>query len=295
MAVSKLKGLGVAMVTPFRNDKSIDFKALENLIKHLSNGADYLVVMGTTGENVTLSKDEKNAVLDFVIESNKAKLPIVYGIGGNNTAEVVNAIKERNFKGIDALLSVSPYFNKPAQAGIYEHFKEVASACPIPVMLYNVPGRTGSNMNADTTLKLAHDFKNIIAIKEASGNLEQISTILRDKPKNFQLISGDDSLILPIIALGGYGVISVSGNALPKQIGKLTHFALEGKIQEARQLHYKLIDFNSAMFAEGSPAGVKAALEALGVAPANLRLPLVPVSPALKQKIEKLVKELKDL
>jgi 4-hydroxy-tetrahydrodipicolinate synthase len=294
MTSLKFKGAGIAMITPFRADKSIDFKSLGKLIEHvIANGIDYLVVLGTTGENVTLSTDEKNAVISFVIEATKKRVPIVFGIGGNNTSEVVHLIKDRDFEGIDAILSVCPYYNKPTQNGLYLHFKEIASACPVPIILYNVPGRTGSNMTAETTIKLASDFKNIVAIKEASGSMEQMSYIIRDKPKDFQLISGDDGLALPIIALGGAGVISVIGNAFPKELSDMVNFALKGNFKAAQPIHLKLIELMCTMFVEGNPGGVKAALEILKIVPNNLRLPLAPVSKPTYQKIEKLIEGLK--
>jgi 4-hydroxy-tetrahydrodipicolinate synthase len=287
------KGTGVAIVTPFRDDKSIDFKSLGKLLRHLlDNGVDYLVVMGTTGESVTLNKDEKRAVIDYVIEHVEKKVPIVVGFGGNNTAEVIHQIHENDFTGIDGLLTVCPYYNKPNQQGLYEHFKAIANASPVPVILYNVPGRTGSNLAASTTLKLAHEIKKIVAVKEASGNLEQVMEIIKDKPEHFQLISGDDLITLPIIALGGEGVISVIANAYPREFSSMVNFALANKMTQARALHYKLADMTRAIFTEGSPAGVKAVLSMMKIVPNHVRLPLTTVSKAHFDKLSQLAKEI---
>jgi 4-hydroxy-tetrahydrodipicolinate synthase len=294
MSTVSFKGTGIAIVTPFRDDKSIDFKALGKLVQFwASNGVDYLVVLGTTGESVTLNKDEKKALVDFVIENVDGKLPIVVGVGGNNTMEVVKYFKDYDFDQIAGVLSVGPYYNKPNQTGFYEHFKCIASESPAPVILYNVPGRTGSNMTAETTLKLAHDFKNIAAIKEASGNLEQIMQIVKDKPDRFQVISGDDLLTLPIISIGGEGVISVVANAFPAEMSEMVNLALANKMKQARQLHFQLMDITKALFTEGSPAGVKAVLNQLKIGSNNLRLPLTPVSKAHFEKLAELVKKMK--
>ncbi len=294
MSTVSFKGTGIAIVTPFRDDKSIDFKALGKLVQFwAANGVDYLVVLGTTGESVTLSKDEKKALVDFVIENIDGKLPIVVGIGGNNTMEVINYFKDYDFDKIAGVLSVGPYYNKPNQTGYYEHFKSIASESPAPVILYNVPGRTGSNISAETTLKLAHDFKNIVAVKEASGNLEQIMQIVKDKPEGFQVISGDDLLTLPIISIGGEGVISVAANAFPAEMSEMVNLALAGKMKQARQIHFQLMDITRALFTEGSPAGVKAVLNMLKIGSNNLRLPLTPVSKAHFEKLSELVKKMK--
>ncbi len=294
MALINLTGTGVAVVTPFRNDSSIDFKSLEKILEHIiSGGVDYIVALGTTGEPVTLSKDEKKAVLNFIIDSVDKRVPVVAGIGGNNTQEVLNTISDNEFDHIDAILSVSPYYNKPSQQGIYLHFKAIAAASPVPVIIYNVPGRTGSNIAPDTAVKLASEFSNIIAIKEASGNLLQIMQIIKNKPENFKVISGDDALTLPIIAMGGEGVISVVANAFPKQFSKMVKHALKGEYEQARDLHYKLIDIINALFEEGSPSGVKAVLEILKIARNNVRLPLAPVSDKLFTKLEQLVKKIR--
>jgi 4-hydroxy-tetrahydrodipicolinate synthase len=294
MSAPSFKGTGIAIVTPFRDDKSIDFKALGKLIQYwLANGIDYLVVLGTTGEAVTLTNDEKSAVVDFVIENVDGKLPIVVGVGGNNTMEVVKHFKEYDFDKITGVLSVGPYYNKPNQTGFYEHFKRIASESPVPVILYNVPGRTGSTISAETTLKLAHDFKNIAAIKEASGNFELIMQIIKDKPERFQVISGDDLLTLPIISIGGEGVISVVANAFPKEMAEMVNLALANKMKQARQIHFQLMDITRALFTEGSPAGVKAVLNQLKIGSNNLRLPLTPVSKAHFEKLAELVKKMK--
>lgn len=295
MKLKKFEGTGVAIVTPFRKDDSIDFKALEKLIRHLLDGkVEYLVVLGTTGESVTLNQDEKNAVVECVKEVVNRKIPIVVGIGGNNTQEVVDMIKHTRLKGIDAVLSVAPYYNKPGQKGLYLHFKAIAEECPVPLIIYNVPGRTSSNLSAETTVKLAGDFKNIIAIKEASGNIGQVMEIIRNKPAGFMVISGDDALTFPLTALGGSGVISVVANAFPYAFSTMVRHALAGKIEESRKIHYELLYFTGLMFAEGSPAGIKAALSTMNIVSNFLRLPLTPVSRDLMSRIteetERLVK-----
>ncbi len=287
MDQKKLKGTGVAIVTPFRNDGSIDFKSLDKLIDHLLvNGIDYLVVLGTTGESVTQSRDEACAIINFVKDKVEQQVPIVIGIGGNNTQQVVNVIHDTDFDGIDAVLSVSPYYNKPTQEGIYQHYKEIASVCPVPVILYNVPGRTGSNICAKTTLKLANDFSNIVAIKEASGDFQQITQILRDKPADFLVISGDDGLTLPMLSLGASGVISVIANAFPRHFSQMVNLALNNEFEEARKIHLDLSELVISLFQEGNPGGVNAALEIMNITTANLRLPLVPISKELYKKIE---------
>jgi 4-hydroxy-tetrahydrodipicolinate synthase len=283
--MKKLYGTGVALVTPFNADGSIDFKSLKKLLNHTAKGVDYYVVMGTTGESVTLAADEKKQVLDFVKQNNAKKLPIVYGIGGNNTAAVLDTIASANLKGVDALLSVSPYYNKPSQEGIYQHFKAVADASPVPVLLYNVPGRTSSNLTADTTLKLAL-HNNIIGIKEASGNLEQCMRIAKNKPKDFLLISGDDLLTVPLYSMGAKGVISVLANALPLIFKKMKDYAFEGNFAKASQEQFKLLEINGPMYEESNPVGVKHLLQELGVCSNMVRLPLVPASLQLQKKIQ---------
>jgi 4-hydroxy-tetrahydrodipicolinate synthase len=287
------KGTGVAIVTPFRKDDSIDFKALGNLVNYqIDNHIDYIVVLGTTGESVTLTNDEKHAVIDLVVDTVNKRVPVVVGIGGNNTQEIINKIKSFKFDNIDAILSVSPYFNKPSQTGIYEPYKVIADVSPIPVIVYNVPGRTGSNISSETTLKMAHNLKNIIAIKEASGNLLQAMEIIKNKPKDFGVISGDDALTLPMLAIGGNGVISVVANAFPSEFSEMVNLALDKKIDKARTIHYQLIDIINALFIEGSPAGIKAALEIKKLVANHLRLPLVPVSSNTYNKLADLIKNL---
>ncbi len=291
---NKLKGTGVAIVTPFRKDSSIDFLSLEKLVNHLlNNGIDYLVVLGTTGETATLNNDEKRAVLNFVIETADKKVPIVAGFGGNNTSEIVSSIKHNNFSGIDAILSVSPYYNIPSQKGLYNHYKAIAAASSLPIILYNVPGRTSVNISAETSLKLAHDIENIVAIKEASGNLAQIMQILKNKPKDFMLISGDDLLTLPLISMGIHGVISVTANAFPKEYSNLVNLALKGKFKDAMIGQNSLLEIMQTLFVEGNPAGVKAALRILDIIPNYLRQPLEPVSKATYNKLSNLIRELK--
>ncbi|MEN8121515.1 MAG: 4-hydroxy-tetrahydrodipicolinate synthase [Bacteroidota bacterium] len=289
----KLKGTGVAIVTPFRKDSSIDFSSLEKLVNHLlSNGVDYLVVLGTTGEAATLNSDEKKAVLNFVIDTVDKKVPIVAGFGGNNTSEIVSNIKHYNFNGIDAILSVSPYYNKPGQKGLYNHYKAIATASSLPVILYNVPGRTTVNISAETTLRLAHDVENIVAVKEASGDFEQIMHILKDKPGDFMVISGDDLLTLPLVSMGVHGVISVTANAFPKEYSNLINLALKGKFKEAMNIQNSLLDIMQTLFVEGNPAGVKAALKILDIIPNYLRQPLEPVSKATCNRLSKLIQKL---
>jgi 4-hydroxy-tetrahydrodipicolinate synthase len=287
MEQKKLTGTGVAIVTPFRNDGSIDFKSLGKLLDHIiKGGVDYVVPLGTTGESVTLSKDEKKAVVSFVTDTVNCRIPVVVGIGGNNTQDILDAIKQFDFTNIDGLLSVSPYYNKPSQQGIYAHFKAIAGNSPVPVIIYNVPGRTGSNISAETTVRLAEEIKNIVAIKEASGNLSQVMQIVKNKPRDFMVISGDDAITLPMMALGATGAISVVANAFPKAFSEMVNHALEGSFDKASALHYRLLDMMVALFEEGSPSGIKAVLEIIKIGQNNLRLPLVPVSAALHKKLE---------
>ena len=285
--MKKLYGTGVALVTPFDKDGEIDFAALKRLLVHTAKGVDYYVVQGTTGESVTLTKAEKRRVLEFVLKNNPSRLPIVYGIGGNNTAAVIEEIGDTDFKGVSAILSVSPYYNKPSQEGIVHHFNFVADTSPVPVILYNVPGRTSSNLNASTTLRLAR-HKNIIGVKEASGNLEQCMKIAKEKPDDFMLISGDDLLTLPIYAIGGVGVISVLANAFPVIFSKMKLHAFKGDYGKAQQELFKLVDINGPMYEEGNPVGVKQLLFEMGVCGPNVRLPLVQASDGLVKKIRTL-------
>jgi 4-hydroxy-tetrahydrodipicolinate synthase len=282
----RFRGLGVALITPFRPNGAIDYAALQVVVEHQINGGiDYLVVMGTTGESVTLTSEEKKQLLAQVIEVVKNRVPIVLGVGGNNTAEVVHQLETYDLSGVDGILSVSPYYNKPTQEGIYQHYRALAQASLLPILLYNVPGRTASNISAETTLRLARDFKNIVGIKEASGNLDQIATILKHRPKDFLVISGDDALTLPILALGGDGVISVVGNALPSQFARLVEAGMGGDMIAARREHFKLLEFMTAIFLDGNPAGIKEAMKDLGLCGSTLRLPLVNVSDAIAKKI----------
>ncbi|WP_293907890.1 MULTISPECIES: 4-hydroxy-tetrahydrodipicolinate synthase [unclassified Sphingobacterium] len=291
--MNELHGAGVALVTPFNSDESVDFEALGQLIDlQINEGMDYLVSLGTTGEVATLTNDERKRIWDFTVKRVNGRLPLVAGIGGNNTAEIVEQIKQFDPTGFCAILSVSPYYNKPTQEGIYQHYKAVATASPLPIILYNVPGRTGSNITAQTTLRLANDFSNIVAIKEASGNFAQFSEILRDKPAGFLLISGDDPVTLPMMSLGASGIISVIGNALPKKVATLARLCTEGKYSEARPIHNDLLKITDLCFIEGNPAGVKYILQELGIGKDILRLPLVPVGEnvqgAIKEELKKL-------
>ncbi|WP_324758945.1 4-hydroxy-tetrahydrodipicolinate synthase [Sphingobacterium thalpophilum] len=291
--MNELHGAGVALVTPFNSDESVDFEALGQLIDlQINEGMDYLVSLGTTGEVATLTKEERKRIWDFTVKRVDGRLPLVAGIGGNNTAEIVEQIKNFDPAGFCAILSVSPYYNKPTQEGIYQHYKAIAQVSPLPIILYNVPGRTGSNMTAQTTLRLANEFTNIVAIKEASGSFAQFSEILRDKPADFMLISGDDPVTLPMMALGAVGIISVVGNAFPKKVATLAKLCAQGKYQEARKIHSDLLEITDLCFIEGNPAGVKFILKELGIGTDSLRLPLVPVSEktraAIKEELKKL-------
>jgi 4-hydroxy-tetrahydrodipicolinate synthase len=280
------KGVGVALVTPFQSNRQVDFSGLQRLVEHqIKNGTDYLVVQGTTGESATLSLQEKKAVLDFIIEINAKRLPIVLGIGGNNTAAVVEAIKSTDLKDVDGILSVSPYYNKPSQEGIYQHYKTISAATSKPIILYNVPGRTMSNVLAQTTLRIARDCKNIVAVKEASGNLEQVMEIINNKPEGFVVLSGDDALTLPHMAIGGDGVISVVANAFPKRFSTLVHAAMENNMDLAREKHYELFEVIQQLFADGNPGGVKHVLKLLNICDDNQRLPLVGVSKEVADKL----------
>lgn len=292
--MKKIKGTGVALVTPFRKDRSVDFKSLQNLVEHvIKGGVDFLVVMGTTAEAVTLSANEKDAVLNYIIEKVNGELPIVLGLGGNNTQEVTDTLKNKDFTGVDAILSVAPYYNKPTQQGLYYHFKEISSASPVPIIIYNVPGRTSVNISAETTVKLAEEFDNIFAVKEASGNMEQIMQIVKNKPKDFTVLSGDDALTMPLITVGVEGVISVTANAYPKQFSEMVSAALENNIKKAKKIHYELLDFTNLIFFEGNPAGVKAALQKMEVISKYVRLPLVTASRSLCLKLEKFISNYK--
>ena len=277
--MNKFKGAGVALITPFKSDLSVDFIALEKLVEHqINNGTNYLVVQGTTGESATLSDKEKIAVLDFVVEINAGRLPVVLGVGGNNTQAVGKQLKSWEKSKVDGFLSVSPYYNKPSQKGLVTHYKHLSSCTDLPIILYNVPGRTSSNVSPESTLELAHDCKNIIAIKEASGDLEQIMTIIQNKPSDFLVISGDDALTLPHISIGGHGAISVVANAFPKRFSTMVSAALEGNLTLANQKHYELFPVIQHLFADGNPGGIKHALKLLNIGDDNVRLPLVKVN-----------------
>jgi 4-hydroxy-tetrahydrodipicolinate synthase len=288
--MSTFRGLGVAMVTPFNADLSIDFKGLQRLTEHLiSNGVDYLVVQGTTGESATLSNDERRSILDFILEVNAGRRKVVFGIGGNNTMGVVHTLKTWDLSGVDGILSVSPYYNKPTQEGIFQHYTHVAGATDLPIILYNVPGRTASNVSADTTLRLAKACANIVAVKEASGNFEQISSIIQNKPEGFEVISGDDGITLPLISAGADGVISVVGNAFPAEFSALVHHALSGNIGPAQEEHYRLAELITGLFEEGNPAGIKACLKHASICGDTVRLPLVKASDKLSDKLYQLM------
>lgn len=290
--MKRFLGTGVALVTPFKADASIDFEALERLVNfQIDNGVNYLVVLGTTGEPATLSEEEKEAVKSKVIEVNDGRLPLVLGVGGNNTAAVVNKLSSLDVTHFDAVLSVSPYYNKPTQEGIYQHFKAVAEASSLPIILYNVPGRTASNMTPDTIIRLATDFDNIIGVKEAAGDIVQAMNIIKNKPENFLVISGDDMIALPMVLAGGAGVISVIAQALPTQFSSLIQLGLEGESQEAYDILYQIATSIDLIFEEGNPAGIKAMLEQLDVCSNEVRLPLVKASGNLQEAIDFFLKE----
>lgn len=286
-------GTGVAIVTPFHRQRNINFTSLGNIVAHVINGGvDYIVCLGTTSEVPTLTSQEQMAVLDCMIDLVDKRVPIVLGMGGNNTSELVDRIAKTDLSEVSAILSVTPYYNKPSQKGIYEHFKAVAEASSVPIILYNVPGRTSSNISADTCLQLANDFPNIIGIKEASGNFSQCMEIIAKKPKNFQVISGEDALTMPLMSVGMTGIISVTANAFPKEVSTMINLCLKGDYKKAKDIHYKLLSFTNAIFEEGNPAGIKAALEILQLTQSYLRLPLVKVSKPLSNKIENLINEI---
>jgi 4-hydroxy-tetrahydrodipicolinate synthase len=291
--MTKFIGTGVALITPFNADLSIDFDALERLVEYnIENGTDYLVISGTTGESVTVTAEEKKQLITFIAKVNNGRLPLVLGVGGNNTFEVLEELKSTDFSKIDGILSVSPYYSKPTQEGIYQHFKAIAEVAPKPVILYNVPGRTSSNMSPETTIRLAKDFDNIVAVKEAGNNVHQYLELLRTKPEEFLVLSGDDDLALGVALAGGSGVISVIGQALPKEFSEMIRLGIAGKAKEAYDIHFKLMPITSLIFSENNPAGIKAVLNGLGISKPHVRLPLVEATDALKTKI---VNELKTL
>ena len=288
------KGLGIALITPFCEDGSVDYKSLVRLMEYqLDNGADFFCILATTGETPCLTKDEKQKIKDLVLSTVKGRVPILMGCGGNNTAAVVEELKTGDFRGIDGVLSVCPYYNKPSQEGLYQHFKAIAAATSLPVVLYNVPGRTGVNLKAETTVRLARDCENIVAIKEASGSLEQVDEIIKNKPKDFAVISGDDALTFPMISCGAEGVISVIGNALPKEFSRMIRLEFKGEYEGARKIHHRFTELFSLLFVDGNPAGVKAMLHEMGFIENVLRLPLVPTRISTLQKMSEILKELK--
>ncbi|MBT8289058.1 MAG: 4-hydroxy-tetrahydrodipicolinate synthase [Flavobacteriaceae bacterium] len=291
--MQELIGTGVALITPFDDNGNVDHSALEKLVHYnVENGTDYLVISGTTGESVTISAKEKKEIIKTVASANNDQLPLVLGIGGNNTRQVIQEINETDLSKFSAILSVSPYYSKPTQEGLYQHFKAVAEACPIPVILYNVPGRTSKNMLPETTLRLARDFDSIVAVKEAGNSIHQYLELLKDKPDDFLVISGDDDLALGVILAGGSGVISVLGQAVPSEFSQMVNYGLEGRSKEAYAFHFKLMDLTAAIFAENNPAGIKAVLEALGICSARVRLPLVEASSELKSEIKRCLQRL---
>lgn len=282
----KFRGTGVAIITPFKEDLSVDHKALANLVNfNIENGTNYIVISGTTGESVTISAEEKKEITQTIIEANGGRVPLVLGIGGNNTASIINEISNTDLSQIDAVLSVSPYYSKPTQEGIYQHFKAISQVCPVDIILYNVPGRTSSNMLPETTLRLAKDFQNIIAVKEAGNNVHQYLKLLRDKPDNFLVISGDDDLVLGVVLAGGAGVISVLGQAIPKQFTHMINLGLQGNAKDAYKIHFDLMELTSLIFSENNPAGIKAVLQTLGLSKSAVRLPLVEATDRLKEQI----------
>ena len=288
------KGLGIALVTPFNEDGTVDYQSLEKLLHYqLDNGADFLCILATTGETPCLTADEKSRIKKLVVDTVGGRIPIVVGCGGNNTAAVVEELKSADLRGISGILSVCPYYNKPSQEGLYQHFKAVASATQLPVVLYNVPGRTGVNMSAATTVRLARDCANVVAIKEASGNLEQVDEIIKNKPAGFDVISGDDALTFPMVACGAVGAISVIGNALPKEISRMIRLEFNGEYAAAREIHHRCPELFSLLFGDGNPAGVKAMLHEMGLVKNVLRLPLVPTRISTMQKFREILKELK--
>lgn len=293
MLNTKLVGMGVALITPFKADESIDFDALKKLVEfQIKNGTDYLVVCGTTAETPTLTNEEKEEIKQFVASVAAGRIPLVYGIGGNNTREIVHKVQTIDLTGYDAILSVTPYYNKPSQEGLYQHFASIAKASPLPLILYNVPGRTGVNMTAETTLRLAKDFSNICAVKEASGNFSQIDEIINNKPEDFMVISGDDGITFPLITLGAVGVISVIGNAFPREFSKMVRLALNGDYKNALQIHHRFTELISLLFVEGNPAGIKSMLSVMGMIENKLRLPLVPNTIKTYEKIRNLLDEI---
>ena len=294
MVQNIFKGLGIALITPFQEDGSVDYDALKRLVQYqLDNGADFFCILATTGETPTLTAEEKLTIKNLIVEIVQARVPILMGCGGNNTAAVVEELRTADLKGIDGILSVCPFYNKPSQEGLYQHFRAIAAATELPVVLYNVPGRTGVNLKAETTVRLARDCHNIVAIKEASGNLEQVDEIIKNKPRDFDVISGDDSLTFPMVSCGAVGVISVIGNALPREFSKMIRLQMRGEYDPARIIHHRFTDLFSLLFVDGNPAGVKAMLSEMGFIKNVLRLPLVPMRIKNMQRMSDILKELK--
>ena len=292
---SKFRGTGTAIVTPFYKEGNIDFNSFEKLIEYqINNGIKYIVFLGTTGEAVTLNRDERKAVINMAVEMVAGRVPVVAGVGGNNTQEIVNTIRDTDFEGVDAILSVSPYYNKPQQKGIFLHYKTIASVSPVPVIIYNVPSRTGSNIAAETTLRIAHEIPNVIAIKEACRDFIQVGSIIKNKPKDFLVISGDDVTALPFMALGGDGVISVISNALPGEFSKMINLCMKREFDAAREISFRLMDIIDGIYADGSPSGIKAVLEMKGLCNNIVRLPLVKINKALQNHLAQLLDELKN-
>jgi len=293
MIQSKFKGMGVALITPFRKDDSVDYVALTNMVDYLiKNNADFLCVLGTTAETPTLNDDERNKIKRTVIERVNGRLPLLLGVGGNCTKSVVDQLKEEDMTGIDGILSVVPFYNKPSQEGIYQHYKAISAATDLPLVLYNVPGRTGVNMTADTTLRIANEFKNVVAVKEASGDIQQANEIIKRKPKNFDVISGDDGITFPLISLGAAGVISVIGNALPKEFSRMVRLSLQGDSEGALVIHRRFTELFNLLFVDGNPAGVKAMLSAMNLCQNKLRLPLVPTRITTYEALRKVLDDL---
>ena len=293
MAQNKFRGLGIALITPFKTDGSIDFDALDRLVEYQIKGrADFLCIMGTTAETPTLSREEKRLLKEHLVERVAGRVPLLMGCGGNNTAAILDELQNEDWKSIDGVLSVCPYYNKPSQEGLYQHFAAIAKVSPVPVVLYNVPGRTGVNMTAETTLRLAREFENIVAIKEASGNITQMDDIIKNKPQHFDVISGDDGITFPLITLGAVGVISVIGNALPAEFSRMVRLALRGEYSSSLTIHHKFTELFKLLFVDGNPAGVKAMLSEMGMIQNVLRLPLVPTRLTTMEKISQIVKEL---
>lgn len=294
MATNIFKGLGIALVTPFKTDGSIDYVALKRLIEYQTdNGSDFLCILGTTSESPCLDQEERAEIKRFVVEVNQGRLPVLMGCGGNNTKAVVKELQSFDLRGVDGILSVCPYYNKPSQEGLYRHFKMIADNCPLPVVLYNVPGRTGINLKSETTVRLANDCRNIVAVKEAGGSLEQVDEIIKNKPSHFDVLSGDDALTFPMIASGAAGVISVIGNALPREFSRMIRLEFNGEYEPARKIHHRFTELYSLLFVDGNPAGVKALLHEMGFIENELRLPLVPTRVATVQKMAAILQEMR--